>query len=86
MIPEISSLSYDERLHKCGIISLEMRRLCSDLILVFKIVKGLAKVEAYKFFKFLEDPRTSGHNLRISKQTCRLNIRMYTFSQRVITE
>ena len=34
MIPNISSLSYDERLYKCGILYLEMRKLCSDLILV----------------------------------------------------
>ena len=56
-----------------------MRRLRSDLILVFKIVKGYVNVEADKFFQFLEDPR-------IFKQTCRLNIQMYTFSQRVIME
>ena len=60
MIPEISSLCYDEKFHKCGILSLEMRRLRSDLILVLKIVKGFVKVMADKFFQFLEDPRTRG--------------------------
>ena len=84
MIPEISSLSYDERLYKCGILSLQMKRLHSDLILVLKIVKGFVDVEADKFFHFVGDPRTIGHNLPISKQTCRLNIQKHTFSQRVI--
>ena len=41
MIPEISNLSYDQRLYKCCILSIEMRRLRLDLILVFMIVKGL---------------------------------------------
>ena len=50
MMPDIHSLSYDERLNKCGILSLEMRRLRSDLVLVLKIVKGFVKVEADKFF------------------------------------
>ena len=46
MIPEIHSLSYDERLHKCGVLSLEMRWLRSDLILLLKIVNGFVIVEA----------------------------------------
>ena len=35
-----TSLSYDERLYKCGILSLEMKRFRSDLVLDFRIVKG----------------------------------------------
>ena len=43
-IPEISSLSYEERLQKCGFLSLEIRRLRADLKLVSKIVKGFFKL------------------------------------------
>ena len=86
MMLEISSLSYDKGLYECGILSLVMRELRLDLILVFNIMKGFVIVEADKFFQFLEDPRTRGHNLQVFKQTCRLNIRKYTFSPRVITE
>ena len=74
MIPEISSLSYEERLYKCGILFPKMRRIRSDLILVLKIVKGFAKVEAGEFLQLLENLRIRGHNPRIFKQTCRLNI------------
>ena len=63
-----------------------MRRLRSGLILVLRIKKGFVNFEADKFFQFLEDARTRGHKLRIIRQTCRLNIRKYTISQRVITE
>ena len=89
MIPEISNLIYEERLYKCGFLSLEMRRLHSGLILVFEIMKGFANVEADKFFQFLEDPHTRGqpsNNLQIFKQICRLKIKKCTFSQRMITE
>ena len=41
MISQISSLSYDEGLYECSILSLEMRWLRSDLLLVFEIVKSL---------------------------------------------
>ena len=37
-----------------------MRRLRSDLILVFEIMKGFVKVEADRFINFLGDPRTRG--------------------------
>ena len=63
MILELSSLSYEERLYKCGILSIEMRRLSLDIILVFRIVKGFVKVNVDKLFLFLEDLHTRGHNL-----------------------
>ena len=49
MTPEIFSLSYQERLHKCY-LSPKMRRFRSDSILLHEIVKGFAKVETDKFF------------------------------------
>ena len=49
MIPELSSLSYDERLERTGLISLEMRRLRADLIEVFKIVNGFEKLTSLPF-------------------------------------
>ena len=67
MIQEIHSLSYDEGLYKFGVLSFEIRRLRSDLILVLNIVKGFVKFEADKFFKLMEERRTRGHNLRIFK-------------------
>ena len=57
IIPEIYNLSHDDRLYKYGILSLVMRRLRSDLILIFEIVKGFVKVEAETFFQFFEDSR-----------------------------
>ena len=38
MIPSISALTYEERLKRTGLISLENRRLRADLLEVFKIL------------------------------------------------
>lgn len=86
MIPELSTLSYDQRLERTGLVSLEMRRLRADLIEVFKIVKGLENVDHSIFFNLSESSRTRGHQLKFQKHYCRLDIRKYFFSQRIITE
>ena len=86
LIPELSTLSYEQRLERTGLVSLEMRRLRADLIEVFKIVKGLEKVDQSVFFNLSEDSRTRGHQLKFQKHYCRLDVRKYFFSQRIITE
>ena len=69
MIPEISHLSYEDRLSETDLLSLEMRRLRADLIEVFKIVKGLEKIETSIFFEQRSDCRTRGHPFRFYKPT-----------------
>ena len=86
LIPELSTLSYEQRLERTGLVSLEMRRLRADLIEVFKIVKGLENVDQSVFFNLSEDSRTRGHQLKFQKHFCRLDVRKYFFSQRIVTE
>ena len=40
MIPELRNLSYEERLKKCGLITLETSRLRGDQIDILKILNG----------------------------------------------
>ena len=59
---------------QCGLTTLETRRLRGDQIEVFKIVNGYEDVDRNMFFKLKEGSRT------------RLDMRKYSFSQRVINE
>jgi len=43
-------LTYGERLKNLGLTTLETRRLCRDLIEVFKMFKGLDDVKPADFF------------------------------------
>ena len=63
-----------------------MRRLHADLIEDFKIVKGLEDVKQSTFFELAKENRTRGHQLKFYKPNCRLDVRKYFFSQRVISE
>ena len=86
MIPELRDLSYESRLLQCGLTTLETRRLRGNQIEVFKIVNGYEDVNRNMFFKLKEGSRTRGHKAALVKEQCRLDMRKYSFSQRVINE
>ena len=69
-----------------GLTTLETRRLRGDQIEVFKIVNGYEDVDRNMFFKLKEGSRTRGHKAALVKEQCRLDMRKYSFSQRVINE
>ena len=50
MIPSLRNLSYEERLKRLGMFSLKRRRLKCDMIEVFKMIKGIDKVNIGKLF------------------------------------
>ena len=52
---------------------------------MFKIVNGYENVNRNMFFK-LKGSRTRGHKVALVKEQCKLDMRKYSFSQRVINE
>jgi len=86
MIRGLESDSYNQRLIKTGLISLEMRRLRADLIEVFKIMKGMEDIPQEMFFQTSTLKKTRGHSMKLQKRNHRLDCRKYSFSQRIITE
>ena len=55
-----------------------------DLIQVFKLIKGIDRVDYNKFFQLVDNSRTRGHRFKIVKVRSRLDIRNKSFSQRVV--
>ena len=86
IIPELRYLSYEERLKECGLTTLETRRLRGDQIEVFKILNGYENIDRNMFFSLKKDSRTRGHEVKLVKDQCRLDIRKHSFSQRTINE
>ena len=87
MIEGYTNMSYEDRLSNTGLIKLEKRRARGDLIQVFKIIKGIDKVDYRQFFEITDSNRshkTRGHNLKIIKVGCKSDIRKHFFSQRVV--
>jgi ribonuclease P/MRP protein subunit RPP40 len=87
MIEGYKNMCYEDRLSNTGLIKLEKRRARGDLIQVFKIIKGIDKVDYRHFFEIAVSDRshkTRGHNLKIIKVGCKSDIRKHFFSQRVV--
>ena len=60
-------LIYEERLKKCGLTTLETRRLRGDQIEVIKILNGYDNIDSNFFFEIKESKMTRGHNFTRNK-------------------
>ena len=87
-IPGIGKLSYEERLNRCKLTTLECRRERGDMVEVFKIVHGITNLNAAMFFNFTNqrhDVATrSAINNNLVPEKCRLDIRKHFFANRVV--
>ena len=84
-IPELKGLSYERRLDRLGLTTLEERRARGDAIETFKILGGHENVSYEHWFQLAD----SGYNLRrhsktLFKQRSRLETRKNFFSNRVV--
>ena len=84
-LPGLHDLSYEERLQKTRLQSLEFRRLCSDLALMYKILFGYTHLSATKFFKFSHVSITRGHKYKLDIPKNRLDLCQNWFTSRRTT-
>ena len=84
IIPSLRHLEYIDRLRVLNMFSFERRCVRGDMIELFKIFSGIDKLDVSKFFELDDGNRTRGHHLKIKKQGCRLDLRKYFFTNRVV--
>lgn len=84
MIPGLKRRCYEERLKELGWFSVKRRFLRGDMIQEYKIFSSQDREEVSKFFKVDHVRETRGHERKIKKQSCRLDIRKNFFSNRVV--
>jgi len=76
----LKNKTYQQRLKILGIPSLELRRKRGDLIQTYKILTG--KEDMFQLTPNIHSAR--GHRLKLFKKPCRINVRKFFFSQRVV--
>ena len=85
LVSKLRQLSYADRLVALNLPSLLYRRRRMDMITVFKIVHGLEGVPFDSLFAF-HNTITRGNGYKLHKQFSRLNLRKFSFSQRIIND
>jgi len=78
------NLTYEARLVRLGIPSLELRRLYLDLIYCYKLVFGLICLDTEKLFAFSPVSATRGHANKLYKPQCENAVRKTFFTERVV--
>ena len=86
MVAEIRELPYTERLKVLDLHSQYYRRRRGDAITVFKILKGMVRLDPSQFFTLSTNTTTRGHSLKIFKERSRLEVRKCFFSNRVVND
>ena len=74
---------YQERLDLCNLQTLQDRGLRGDLIQIFKLLKGLDNV-SYTNFVVIDSNNSRRGHLKLLKPRARLDVRMHSFSHRVV--
>ena len=65
MLPGMEGISYEERLEKLGLFSRERRRLRGDLIELYKIMRGMDRVDSQKLFPRVEESIIRGYRFKV---------------------
>src|SRR6218665_2299146 len=68
MIQGYKYLSYEERLIRCGLTTLEKRRSRGDLIEAYKIITGKESIQWERFFELAPSKGTRGHRYKLFKK------------------
>jgi len=80
-------LSYEQRLRHLELTTLKEQRIRGDLIETIKIMTGKESVDQSQSFQLSTcEYQLRGHTMKLSKQRTSLDVRKFTFSQRVVQE
>jgi len=82
-VPGLQGLTYEERLEKLDLTSLEERRVRGDAINMYKCIKGKQFVDKEDFINMAKGT-TRGHKLKVQKAVGKKDVRKYSFPNRAI--
>ncbi len=86
MIPSLRNKSYEERLARLNLFSLEKWRLRGKLIECFEILKGFTNVDANRLFLINDSSRTRSNWVKLRCKQLHLDCTKFFFTKDVVRE
>lgn len=86
LVKEISQQPYTNRLKHLKLDSLKFRRKRYDIIQVYRIVHEIDNIDLNHFFEYHTGPNTRGHSFKLKKPRAEKNIKLHSFSHRIIQD
>lgn len=83
-VPGMSNLSYPQRLEALNLDSLELRRLYSDMICTYNIIKNNVDLDFEEFFEFAPLSTTRGNILKLQHKSSSHDFMKYSFALRSV--
>ena len=83
LLPGLFDTPYLERLQLLKLLTLEERRIYSDIVLLYKIIHGLVDIQFHDYFR-INTSNTRGHAFKLEILSVRLNCQKYHFFNRTV--
>ena len=83
LAPTLSELTYEERLLRLGLPTLEQRRERGDLLAIYRIMKNMEILEREDLLNW-ETRNTRGHGRKLRKDNYRRNLKKNSFPHRAV--
>jgi hypothetical protein len=85
LVPGLRDTPYEERLCELNLFSLAYMRKRGDMVKVYKTLNNMEEIQCIILAPPIA-PRARGHSLRLEKKSCHKNIRLYSFTLRVVND
>ena len=83
-LPGFKKFSYQERLRRLDLPSIELRRLHCDLLWCYKIIFGYVDINCDDMFEFRISTNTRGHKYKLFKKRNTSSLRLSFYTERVV--
>ena len=86
IIPELRNKTYEQRLNKLNLFSLQKRRRRGDMIETFKMLKGFDRLDIQNLFEMDNVCKTRGHGLKLKKKRFNFDTAKFFFTNRIVDD
>ncbi len=84
-VPSLRELNYEERLKKLQLPTLTERRERGDMIMMYKCVEGLKKIDVNEYL-IPSKSSLRGHSKKLYKKRLKKDVKKYSFPDRAIDQ